>query len=175
MNRYGKGRFNGPIFKLQPRSFDFNEDRANDEEVYLKTKFDEIGVPGSGSVRRQFYEKNLFAKQKKPTVENEYLKHSLQTNPYFVIDQSEQIIHEQKDKKDLIDELKGMNQNLESDDEDGKEKPVNHEPSQPTSSHNQDFFEKFDLQSTKVKILFFVGKKRKKKIFFGLKIGNFLP
>ena len=100
MNRHGKGRFNGPIFKLQAQNFEFNEEKANDEEHYLKTKFDEIGVPGSRPIRRQFYEKNLFEKQKKPTVENEYLKHSLETNPYYVIEQSEQIIHEEKDKKD---------------------------------------------------------------------------
>ena len=46
-NRYGKGRFNGPIFKLQPKSFDFDTEKADLEEDYLKNKMKEIGVPGN--------------------------------------------------------------------------------------------------------------------------------
>jgi len=153
MKRYGKGRFNGPIFKLQPKNFDFNDEKATGEEDFLKNKMKEIGVPGSGPIRRQFYEKNLFAKQKKPTVENEYLKHSLLTNPYYVINQNEEIVHEEKDKKDLIDELKGMNQTFETDDNNNNQETTSfrgkREPAHKSLSANLDFFEKFDLQSTK--------------------------
>jgi len=44
--KYGKGRFNGPIFKLQPRNFDFNESKATEEEEFLVSKMKDIGVPG---------------------------------------------------------------------------------------------------------------------------------
>jgi len=102
--KYGKGRFNGPIFKLQPRNFDFNESKATEEEEFLVSKMKDIGVPGSNPIRRQFYERNLFAMKKKPTIENEYLKHSLMSNPYYTTRQNEVIVHEDRDKKDLIDQ-----------------------------------------------------------------------
>jgi len=42
--------------------------------------------------------------KKKPTIENEYLKHSLMSNPYYTTRQNEVIVHEDRDKKDLIDQ-----------------------------------------------------------------------
>lgn len=45
--RYGKGRFNGAKVKIQPRNFEFDEDKANSEEDFLKKKHQEIGVPGN--------------------------------------------------------------------------------------------------------------------------------
>ena len=55
-NRYGKGRFNGPIFKLQPKSFEFDTEKADLEEDYLKNKMKEIGVPGNYyfSIKKNF-------------------------------------------------------------------------------------------------------------------------
>lgn len=44
--KFGKGRFNGPIFPLQPKNFEFDGEKADREEDYLKNKMKEIGVPG---------------------------------------------------------------------------------------------------------------------------------
>jgi len=169
-NRYGKGRFNGPIFKLQPKSFDFDTEKADLEEDYLKNKMKEIGVPGARPIKRSFYEQSNFGKIKKPTVENEYLQHTLSNNPYYVIPTNEKIIHQDKDKKELINELKMFNKTIgESSVDFNNEKNasfitgLNFHATTPladlgngtTASYvnesvaGQDFFEKNDLQGTK--------------------------
>lgn len=148
MNRYGKGRFNGPIFKLQAKNFDFDGDKANEEEDFLINKMKEIGVPGSGPVRREFYEKNLFIKQKKPTVENDYLKRSLATNPYYMVNQSEQIIYETTDKTVLQDQLVNLSNTFASGDGEQEDEQAHQQRLKQDCS--KDFFDRFDLQSTKV-------------------------
>lgn len=75
----------GCIFKIKTRQFGFNESRAKEEEQHLINKRQEIGLPGSGPVKRTFFQRNTYNHRKTPKVENQFLQQSLQGNQHYMV------------------------------------------------------------------------------------------
>lgn len=81
----GTPKFKGCVFKIKTRQFGFNESRAREEEQNLINKRQEIGLPGSGPVKRTYFPKNTYNQRKAPKVENQFLQQSLQTNQHYMV------------------------------------------------------------------------------------------
>lgn len=129
-----KKTYKGPIFKLRRRNFDFDLEKARQEEEMLNNKKQEIGLPGSGPVRRVFYPRSKNQRKKKPTVDNRYLKESLASNPHYMVDDAR--------SKATFDQALTMNEQSRSSSKDSN-------LSYRLLESSKDFFDRNDLQSSK--------------------------
>ena len=83
--RNGTPKYKGCVFKIKTRQFGFNESRAREEEQNLINKRQEIGLPGSGPVKRTYFPKNTYNHRKAPKVDNNFLMQSLQNNQHYMV------------------------------------------------------------------------------------------
>lgn len=84
-NSQASSKFKGPVFKLKPVKFMFNEGKARDEKEHLMNKRKEIGLPGADPIKRTFFPKNSNTHKNKPRVPNTFLKESLTSNPHYMV------------------------------------------------------------------------------------------
>jgi hypothetical protein len=81
---FRQGKYKGPIVKIKDRKFEFDEEKAFVKEQHMLQKKSDITSPGTNPIKREIFEENYFDKKRKTTVENKYLKSSLETNPYYM-------------------------------------------------------------------------------------------
>ena len=131
--RYNKGSYKGPLFKVRGRNFDFDQQKAEAEEDAMIKKRQEIGLPGSGPVRRLVQPRGTIFRRKKPTIENKYLNESLRANPHYMI--------KSQSTKSGFEEVLEHNVSRSS----SKESDLSYR----LMEVSKDFFERNDLQNSK--------------------------
>jgi hypothetical protein len=132
---FRQGKYKGPIVKIKDRKFEFDEEKAFVKEQHMLQKKSDITSPGTNPIKREIFEENYFDKKRKTTVENKYLKSSLETNPYYM--------KEGELSEDHLSDRSKSEGSVRSTSKDSKQSTKMHETA-------KDFFERNDLQSTKV-------------------------
>lgn len=91
MNRknFRTGKYRGPIFKINRKIINFDEDRDHQQEEAMLARESEIGKPGCFGLR-PIVKRKKAERRNDPKVENRYLTESLLANPYYMMRVSEE-------------------------------------------------------------------------------------
>jgi hypothetical protein len=133
MKNFRQGKYKGPVVKIRNYDFKFEKEKEkeiNREEHLIQKKMD-ITSPGTNPIKREIFEENYFNKKKKMNVENKYLRGSLESNPYYM--------KEGSDQEEEIPKVEEGSVNSSKSTERGSKM---HETT-------RGFFERYDLQGTK--------------------------
>lgn len=132
MKNFRHGKYKGPILQIRNPKLKFDEERADVQEYQMVNKKTDITSPGTNPIKREIFEENYYNKKKVMSVENKFLRGSLENNPYYMKEPSE----DEEEARPKIEE--GSVHSSKSTDRGSKM----HETS-------KGFFERNDLQGTK--------------------------
>ena len=133
MKNFRYGTYKGPIVKIRnTMKFEFDEEKDRMRVEHLKQKESDITSPGTNPIKREIFEENLYARKKKISIENKFLRGSLERNPYYMKEEQEEANQETGEAS------VGSSRSISKDSKASKM----HETA-------KSFFERNDLQGTK--------------------------
>lgn len=132
MKNFRYGKYKGPIVRIKNPRFEFDEEKDRRREEHLLQKEQDIVSPGTNPIKREIFEGNPNEKKKKMTVENKFLRGSLERNPYYMKDADE----EEEDPRPEENSV-------------GSARSISKDSKSKMHETAKNFFERNDLQGTK--------------------------